>query len=87
MVNVLINVGETCIPVTTQRATSLISDATFVPGSKVPVPPAVNDLPGTPVSCATLDAGTTTGINGVGAVNFFGSALGDIAVGLSAQCQ
>lgn len=85
--DVLIEVGTTCIPVTTQRATSLINDANFTPGGKVPADPNVNDLMGTALSCETLDGGTLTGLSGVGAVNFFGSALGDLAVGLRATCQ
>jgi hypothetical protein len=85
--DVLIPVGQTCIPVTSQRATSLISDANFTPGSFVPNPPNVNDLSGLPLACATFDTSTTTGFRGVGAVNFFGSALGDLAVGIQATCQ
>jgi len=84
---VTIAIGETCIPVTTQRATGLISDANFTPGSFVPAPPNVNDQSGTGLDCATFDTSTTTGLSGVGAVNFFGSALGDLSVGLRATCQ
>jgi hypothetical protein len=84
--DIIIDVGETCIPVSTQRATSLISDANFSPGSFVPNPPNVNDLSGAPVACATMDGSTVTGLIGVGAVNFFGSALGDLAVGIKATC-
>jgi hypothetical protein len=85
--DVTIAIGETCIPVTTQRATGLITDANFSPGSTVPAPPNVNDQSGTALACETLDTSTTTGLSGVGAVNFFGSALGDLSVGLRATCQ
>jgi hypothetical protein len=47
----------------------------------------VNDNKGAHVSCSAMDAGQLKGISGVGAVNFFGSALGDIAVGLVSTCQ
>jgi hypothetical protein len=85
--DVKIEVGSTCIPVTTQRATGRITDSNFTAGATVPGAGVVNDNQGTTVSCATLDAGTVSGIQGVGAANFFGSALGDLAVGLRAQCQ
>jgi len=85
--DVLIPVGQTCIPVTTQRASALITDANFIGGAKVPNPPQVNDQVGLPIACATLDTSTTTGLRGIGAVNFFGSALGDLAVGLKATCN
>jgi hypothetical protein len=82
-----IDVGQTCIPVSTQRASSIVNDANFNPGSTVPPPPNVNDQLGVSIPCATVDASTVTGLRGVGAVNFFGSALGDLAVGLKATCQ
>jgi hypothetical protein len=84
--DILIDVGTTCIPVSTQRASSLITDANFTPGSVLPNPPNVNDLSGNAIACETLDSSTTTGLTGVGAVNFFGSALGDLAVGIRATC-
>jgi hypothetical protein len=85
--DITIAVGQTCIPLSTQRATSSIIDANFTPASVVPPPPNVNDQTGAPLACATFDSSTTTGLVGVGAVNFFGSALGDLAVGLKATCQ
>ncbi len=86
-VDVRINVGESCIPLTTTRATGLIVDANFTPASQVPAAPNVNDQSGSPVGCGTLDASTATGVNAVGLVNFFGSALGDISAGLRIRCQ
>jgi hypothetical protein len=96
--DVLINVGNTCIPVTTQRAKGRIVDGNFVPASTVPsaaticAPPGVpdgshcNDQSGAPLACATVDSSDTTGLVGVGAVNFFGSTIGDLTVGLKATC-
>jgi hypothetical protein len=92
-------VGNACIPLSTQRAFGRISDGNFVPGSTVPsagticAPPGMpdgsfcNDQSGSPIPCATLDASTTTGLVGVGVVNFFGSTIGDLTVGLKATCQ
>jgi hypothetical protein len=85
--DVKINVGSTCIPVGSQEASSSIVDANFQPGSLLPAAPNVNDNKGAHVSCSAMDAGQLKGISGVGAVNFFGSALGDIAVGLVSTCQ
>jgi len=85
--DVSINVGNTCVPFSTQQASSNIVDANFVPAATVPNLSPPNNLIGTQVACATLDASTTTGMVAVGAVNFFGSSLGDIASGLRVTCQ
>lgn len=85
--DITINVGNTCVPFSTQVASSLITDANFVPAATVPNMSPPNVLNGAELACATLDASTTTGMQIVGAVNFFGSALGDIASGLRVTCQ
>jgi hypothetical protein len=97
--DLLIDVGNACIPVSTQRAKGRIVDGNFVPGSTVPsaatmcTPPGspdgshCNDQSGSPLACATVDSSDTTGLAGVGAVNFFGSTIGDLSVGLKATCQ
>ncbi|MEO8601020.1 MAG: hypothetical protein ABI629_00440 [bacterium] len=84
--DVSINVGDSCIPVSTQRAVGKITNSNYGTGT-VPPAPNVNDQTGAEISCAALDSSTTTGLVGVGAVNFFGSALGDLSVGLKATCQ
>jgi hypothetical protein len=84
---IIVDAGSTCLPVTTERSTGLITDANFSSGSLVPNPPNVNDLTGNSIACATADTSVTTAIRGVGAVNFFGSALGDLSVGLESTCQ
>jgi hypothetical protein len=96
--DILISVGNACIPVTTQRAKGRINNGNFVAGSTVPAgntfcPDAngsgadCNDRNGVPVICETLDAGGVSGLTGVGAVNFFGSTIGDLTVGIKAVCQ
>ncbi len=85
--DITINVGNTCVPFSTQQASSNIVDANFAPLSTVPNLSPPNNLIGSQLACATLDASTTTGMVAVGAVNFFGSALGDIASGLRVTCQ
>jgi hypothetical protein len=85
--DVTIPVGTTCIPVSTEEASALITHANFSTNT-VPKPPdGPNDQTGAPIACATVDSSTTTGLTGVGAVNFFGSALGDLSVGLKSVCQ
>ncbi len=85
--DIRINVGNSCVPFSTQRASSAVVDANFSPGATVPLAPAVNSLDGSEIACSALDASTTTGMVAVGAVNFFGSTLGDIASGLRVTCQ
>jgi hypothetical protein len=46
-----------------------------------------NDQSGTELACATLDTSTTTGLVGVGTVNFFNSTIGDLSLGVKALCQ
>jgi hypothetical protein len=84
--DLVINVGTTCVALTTGTASTLISNANFsdppetVPGGG----PA--ELRGAPVSCENIQAGNLTGLKIRGVVNFFGSALGDIATTLAADC-
>jgi hypothetical protein len=88
--DLLIDVGSACIPYTTQRAKAKIVDANFVAGSTVPGPapgPDANDQTGAGLPCATLDTSTTTGWIGVGAVNLFGTTIGDLSVAVRAVCQ
>lgn len=89
--DVLISAGQSCVQMTTQRVTALVENANFntcaVPPCTVPTTGNINDQSGSPIACATVDASTTTGILAVGAVNFFGSALGDLSAGLKVTCQ
>jgi hypothetical protein len=88
--DVIINVGNSCIPVGSQRGHGRIDDGNFTGGSTVPgaMPgPNANDQTGSPEACATMDTSVTTGFAGVGVVNFFGSTLGDLSVGLKATCM
>jgi len=93
--DVLINVGNTCIPVSTEEASGLVTNSNFnacvdmggTAPCTVPVPGFTNDQTGVPIACATMDSSTLTGWVGVGAVNFFGSTLGDLSVGLRARCN
>ena len=89
--DILINVGNTCIPVSTEEASGLVTNSNFnACGNSpctVPVPGITNDQTGVPIACTTMDASTVTGFVGVGAVNFFGSTLGDLSVGLKSTCQ
>jgi hypothetical protein len=89
--DVLIAIGTTCLPFTTQRAHGRIDDANLIPGSIIPAPPQspdANDQTGSPLACSTVDSSTTTGLVAVGAANLFGSLFGgDQSVALRATCQ
>ncbi len=84
--DIRINVGTTCVALTTGTATTLITDANFQPGTTVPKSGEPAGGQGTPVTCANYEAGDLTGLKIRGAVNFFGSALGDIASTLAVDC-
>lgn len=84
--DIRINVGTTCVALTTGTASTLITDANFVPGSTVPSA-GPSALRGTPVTCESYANGDLTGLKIRGVVNFFGSALGDIATTLAADCS
>ena len=84
--DLLIDYPATCIPFSTQRARSFITDGNFGVGT-VPPPPNTNDIMGVPVSCTDLDSGMVGGAQIVGAINLFGSAFDDLAVGIRAICQ
>ncbi len=82
--DVLIPVGQTCVPLTTQRADVLVTNANFTAAT---VPPAAATVTGTNLACNVFDGGSASGLGSVGAVTFFGSTLGDLAVTLEASCQ
>ncbi|MEO8601790.1 MAG: hypothetical protein ABI629_04345 [bacterium] len=84
--DIKIAVGTTCVAQTTGTASTLITNANFVEGDTVPTSGAL-EISGEPISCENFRAGNLTGLKVRGVVNFFGSALGDIATGLSADCQ
>jgi hypothetical protein len=82
--DVTIAVGKACIPVTTESAASLITNANNSTGT-VPAGGPILNL-GNAVECSSFATGLT-GLKAVGVVNFFGSALGDIATELNAVCK
>ncbi|MFQ5513351.1 MAG: hypothetical protein ACE5FG_02850 [Myxococcota bacterium] len=85
--DILIAVGETCVAMTTETATSVINDANFSTGATIPPssPPAV--LMGSGGDCASLVNSVTTGIEIVGFANFFDSTIGDLQASLVFGCQ
>ncbi|HSP97123.1 MAG TPA: hypothetical protein VL049_07745, partial [Candidatus Dormibacteraeota bacterium] len=85
--DVTIDLGSACIPLTTATTSTLITDANFTATTTVPkngVPAASS---GAPVGCPALVAGELSGYKARGAINFFGSALGDLAALFAADCQ
>lgn len=84
--DVKIAVGATCVAMTTGTASSIVNNANFGAGDTLPVAGPLT-ASGEPISCDEFRAGTLTGLQIRGVVNFFGSALGDIVTGQSANCQ
>jgi hypothetical protein len=81
----VINIGNSCFPITTAPVTDLFTNANFNGGQLPVTGEAVTE--GLPVECSTIRDGSVSGLATRGAVNFFGSALGDLAVELFATCQ
>jgi hypothetical protein len=92
--DVAIQVGDACIPLTSVTATGKITNSNFnqmpCPGGgppcMVPAGGAIMNS-GNPVSCDAYTTGPLTGLKAVGVVNFFGSALGDLATELFSVCK
>jgi cysteine-rich repeat protein len=81
--DVLISVGSACIPLTTESFTTVILDS----NNSAPPVPIAGSLLGAPISCQDLASSVTTDLRMVGAINFFDSTVGDLAVALNFRCQ
>ena len=84
--DVLIDLGNSCITQTTATASTLISQANFTAGT-VPASGTPASGTGAAIQCSALTSNDLTGLKLRGVVNFFGSALGDIASLFAADCQ
>ena len=80
--DVLIDVGTTCIPLTTTNAFGFIQNANDQGGT---LGPFVGN--GSSVSCTDQDANITSGISLRGSNAFFASTIGDILSGLTSDCE
>jgi len=83
--DVLIAVGTRCIPLTTEAVSLIIDNSDNLSG--VELPSGGLSGSGTAAVCNDLTTSTTTGMVLAGAVNFFDSTLGDLAVGLTFTCR
>lgn len=82
--DVIIDVGSTCIPLTTATSTGSINNENNVGGTRIT--PAISGVP-TP-GCEDLATSITTGTKLVGIINFLdNSTLGDLDVTASFTCQ
>jgi hypothetical protein len=81
--DVTINVGSTCVALTTATASTLITNANFS-SVMVPTTGALSNT-GQVVTCDAL-RNSADGMNIRGVVDFFGSALGDLVSGLFTNC-
>jgi hypothetical protein len=84
--DVVIDLGDSCVTQTSSTTSTLITQANFgvgtVPASGTPASGA-----GAAIQCPALTSGSLGGLKLRGVVNFFGSALGDIASQFAADCQ
>ena len=85
--DVTISLGAACIPLTTATASTLMTDANFTASTTVPKNGQPATSSGAPVECPALTTDDLTGLKARGAINFFGSALGDLAVVMAADCE
>lgn len=85
--DVTIALGSACIPLTTATVSTLMTDANFTTGVTVPKTGTPASSSGAPLACSALVDGELSGLGARGAINFFGSALGDLAAVLAADCQ
>jgi hypothetical protein len=83
--DIKIAVGDRCIPLTTEVATSQIHDTNNTLDKDFPIP-AWTDT-GVGKACSELATSTAAGIKMVGAVNFEDSNIGDLQSQLVLFCQ
>ncbi|MFN8640848.1 MAG: hypothetical protein U0802_04005 [Candidatus Binatia bacterium] len=85
--DVTINLGSACIPLSTAAVSTFITNANFTSTVTVPKNGVPATAVGAPVECAALVADQLTGFKARGAINFFGSRLGDLATIFAADCR
>ena len=83
--DVLIGMGTQCIPLTTESVSSIIDNENNSNGSELPS--GGLSASGVAAVCNDLAVSTTTDIVLAGAVNFFDSTIGDLAVELIFTCR
>ncbi|MEO8602132.1 MAG: hypothetical protein ABI629_06115 [bacterium] len=84
--DVLFSIGDRCAPFTTAPVTNLLANANFTSGDLPVDGVALHE--GLPVPCADLVGGNgVSGLRMTSAADFFGTALGDLAVEIFAECQ
>lgn len=79
--DLLITVGTTCVPLTTDLA---MSELMHLNNGTVTLGPF--EETGSPITCETLDTGTS-GLKLRGVVSFFGSAIGDLLSQVNVDCE
>jgi hypothetical protein len=85
--DITINLGSACVPLTTATVSTLITNANFGASITVPKSGTPASSSGAPVECSALTSDNLAGYKARGAINLFGSTLGDLAVLLAADCQ
>jgi hypothetical protein len=83
---ILINVGDTCAPLTTQNIMAILNNSEGSPGATIPNTGPFN-ANGMLTSCSNLSAGNLSSLRLTGATIFYGSTIGDLMTGLFINCQ
>lgn len=82
----LINVGDTCAPLTTENVAALLNNAEGTVGATIPSTGTFT-ADGVPTTCAALGGGNLSGLQLRGATVFYGSTIGDLVTALLIDCE
>ncbi|MFQ5513483.1 MAG: hypothetical protein ACE5FG_03530 [Myxococcota bacterium] len=81
--DVLLSLGDRCLPLTTQVSSGFILDANLAPGATLG--PAV--LTGVPGDCGALASSVTSGLTLVGHTSLLDTVFGDALAGFVLRCE
>jgi hypothetical protein len=85
--NVLINIGDTCAPLTSQNLSAVLVHANGGAASETIPAAGPYTAAGTATSCGNLGGGNMGGLRLRGAAMFYGSTIGDLLTALVVNCQ
>jgi hypothetical protein len=82
----LIDLGDSCVPLTTDRVSAILNNASGSAGTTIPSGGPFSEN-GMPIACSALSAGNLAGLRLAGATIFYGSTIGDLVAGLLFNCE
>jgi hypothetical protein len=83
--DVLVYLGDACIPITSETATGVLNNANLG-GGTLPTSGLVT-LNGSSVDCGSLQSGATAGLGMRGTIGFFDTSLADLFGLITLDCQ